>query len=143
MPNGSVHLADPESSRDRDAVVRLDNRDDAATADLRLAQRRFHLLLVDGEPCGIARLDWVWELIPYLGYIGIEPAHRGFGYSRLLLDAVVEHARASGQPRLFSSSTADEPEPQAWHRHVGFRDAGRIRELNDFGEDEVFFCLDL
>jgi len=40
---------------------------------------------------------------------------------------------------LFSSSQANEPEPQAWHRHVGFEECGFIAGINEGGVGEVFF----
>ncbi len=140
-PTTRVRLASVE---DFDAVARLEHLDDPAAYRRSIAQHRYFLLERDGRITGLARLDFFWEAVPYLGYIFIEPAARGRGDSRRLLDAVIERARSAGQPRLFSSSEADEPQPQAWHRHVGFRDAGRIEQLNDYdGSDEVFFVLDL
>jgi len=33
----------------------------------------------------------------------------------------------------------DEPEPQAWHRHMGFVECGIINGINENGIGEVFF----
>lgn len=101
------------------------------------------MLVEDHAIRGVARLDWIWEAVPFLGHIYVEPGARGRGHSRRLLHAVAERARATGQPRLFSSSGADEAAPQSWHRHVGFRDAGTVHRLNDSGVNEAFFSLDL
>ncbi|MEM1097721.1 MAG: GNAT family N-acetyltransferase [Planctomycetota bacterium] len=128
---------------DFEAVVRLEHLEDHAAYRHCLEQRRYFLLDQGDAIVGLARLDRFLDSVPYLGYNFIETDARGRGYSRLLLEAVIEQARALNQPRLFSSSDANEPTPQAWHRHVGFRDAGTIRDLNDYGGDEVFFCLDL
>ena len=125
------------------AVVRLERSGDSDACRRRIGRRRYLLLVCGGDVVGLARLDWIWESVPYLGLIRIEPEFRGRGYSRLLLRAVTDRARDAGQPRLFSSSTAGESAPQAWHRHLGFRDAGMIKQLNDSGEDEVFFHLDI
>ena len=38
-----------------------------------------------------------------------------------------------------SSSQADEPEPQTWHRAIGFEECGIISGLNEGGIGEIFF----
>jgi hypothetical protein len=47
--------------------------------------------------------------------------------------------RGQGCPALYSSSQADEPEAQAWHRRVGFEECGLIAGINRGGVGEVFF----
>jgi hypothetical protein len=32
-----------------------------------------------------------------------------------------------------------EPEPQAWHRHIGFTECGALVGINDGGIGEIFF----
>ncbi len=48
------------------------------------------------------------------------------------VDLLQAKARADGRSMIMSSSQADEPEPQARHRQVGFRDAGVIDDLRPF-----------
>ena len=40
---------------------------------------------------------------------------------------------------LYSSSQADEPEAQAWHRRMGFEECGIVSGINEGGIGEVFF----
>ena len=43
---------------------------------------------------------------------------------------------------VLSSSAADEAEPQAWHRAVGFEECGFVARLNHDEVGEVFFRQD-
>jgi GNAT superfamily N-acetyltransferase len=61
--------------------------------------------------------------------IAVDESLRRRGIGRALLGFLEEHARDTGCEITLSSSQADEPEPQAWHRAVGFKDAGAIVNL--------------
>jgi len=63
--------------------------------------------------------------------------------ARMLLDYLGEQLRAQGYVALLSSSQTDEPEPQAWHRHLGFTSGGIIENIADEGIGEVVFRLEL
>jgi len=56
-----------------------------------------------------------------------------------LLHFLEEFLRSKGHSVLFSSSQANEPEPQAWYRHMGFEECGFIAGINEEGVGEVFF----
>ena len=58
---------------------------------------------------------------------------------RTLLAHVEAELTSRGHAALYSSSQADEPEPQAWHRRMGFDECGLIAGLNPGGVGEVFF----
>lgn len=90
-------------------------------------------------PVGYLRLEYLWGRIPYIALIRVLPEHRGRGTGRALLAAAEQHASAEGHPWLYSSSQADEPEPQAWHRHMGFAECGFLAGVNEGGIGEVFF----
>jgi GNAT superfamily N-acetyltransferase len=91
------------------------------------------------EPVGYLRLEWLWSAVPYVALVRVLAPHRRRGVGRALLAAAEAEAARRGQPALYSSSQADEPEPQAWHRHVGFEECGLISGLNEGGVGEVFF----
>ena len=91
------------------------------------------------EPVGYLRLEWLWSAVPYVALVRVLPPHRRSGVGRALLAAAEAEAARRGQPALYSSSQADEPEPQAWHRHMGFEECGLIAGLNEGGVGEVFF----
>jgi ribosomal protein S18 acetylase RimI-like enzyme len=74
----------------------------------------------DGERAGYARVEFLWSTIPYISMIWVLEEHRGQGISRALLSLLESRFQSTGYAALYSSSDANEPEPQAWHRHMGF-----------------------
>ena len=97
------------------------------------------LLTIDTQPAGLINLEFLWSVIPYIALIWIDDNHRKKGYSRVLLSFVEDHLRAKGHKTLYSSSQADEAEPQAWHRHMGFEECGVLNGVNEDGIGEIFF----
>jgi predicted GNAT superfamily acetyltransferase len=97
------------------------------------------ILSVDGEPVGYLWFAFLWSTIPLIDLIYITEGYRKRGLSRVLLGYLETHLQACGYDVLYSSSQMDEPEPQAWHRHVGFAECGMIAGLNDGDIGEVFF----
>ena len=92
-----------------------------------------------GSPVGYARLEYLWSRVPYIALIWVLPEHRRQGAGKAMLRFMEDYLRENGHQQLFSSSTVDEAEPQAWHRHVGFEECGLIGGINDGGVGEVFF----
>jgi GNAT superfamily N-acetyltransferase len=105
----------------------------------KIAEEEVFVLVVDGRPAGYIRLEYHWSIVPYIALIRIEVPYRGRGYSRDLLEFVENFLRDRGYDTLYSSSTGDEAEPQAWHRHMGFVECGFIAGMNEGGVGEVFF----
>ena len=105
----------------------------------KIAEKEVIVAEVDGQPAGYLRLEYLWSLVPYVALIWVRPALRRQGVGRALLAFAGEFLRQEGHDVLYSSSQADEPAPQAWHRHVGFEECGLIAGLNEGGVGEVFF----
>ncbi len=78
---------------------------------------------------GYVRLSHFWSFIPFVDVIAVEDDWQRQGVGRAMLAFLEEHPRDRGQTMIMSSSQADEPGAQAWHRKVGFRDAGAIIDL--------------
>lgn len=91
-----------------------------------------------GDLVGFIQLEYLWSKVPYIALIRVMPEYRGQGTGGRLLEFAGEFLRANGHKELYSSSQADEPEPQAWHRRAGFEECGIIAGIND-GIGEVFF----
>ena len=94
-----------------------------------------------GQPVGYLRLEYLWTIVPYIALITVDPIHRRMGVGKAILDFVLDYLSEGNHEWLYSSSQADEPEPQAWHRHMGFQDCGIITGINEGGVSEVFFRL--
>ena len=92
----------------------------------------------NGKRVGYVRLEYLWSIVPYISLIQVLPDFRRQGIGKALLRVIETFLREAGHEVLYSSSQADEPEPQAWHRHVGFEECGFIAGIND-GIGEVFF----
>lgn len=95
-----------------------------------------------GKRVGYVRLEYLWSIVPYISLIQVLPEYRRQGVGKALLQFIETFLRDAGHEVLYSSSQTDEPEPQAWHRHVGFVECGFIAGIND-GVGEVFFRKNL
>lgn len=93
----------------------------------------------DGERVGYLRLEHLWAKLPYIELIRVLEPHRRTGVGQALLTFVETDMAARGHAVLYSSSQADEPEPQAWHRRMGFEECGLLAGVNEGGIGEVFF----
>lgn len=94
---------------------------------------------LEGELIGYARLEYLWARVPFLALIRVPSSHQRRGIGRALLAYLEEFLRERGHDALYSSSMADEPDPQAWHRRMGFAECGFIAGINEGGVGEVFF----
>jgi GNAT superfamily N-acetyltransferase len=97
----------------------------------------------DDSLAGYLRLEYLWSKVPYVALLRVLPEYRGRGVGKALLAFVEGFLRAEGHTALYSSSQADEAEPQAWHRHAGFEECGIIAGINEGGIGEVFFRKEL
>ncbi|WP_192796762.1 GNAT family N-acetyltransferase [Serinicoccus kebangsaanensis] len=96
---------------------------------------------VDGAVVGLLHYTILWATVPFLSLIVLQEDARGRGLSRVLVDDLVARLKGQGYVALLSSSQTDEPEPQAWHRHLGFTSNGIIENIADEGIGEVVFRL--
>ncbi|MBN2230058.1 MAG: GNAT family N-acetyltransferase [Candidatus Thorarchaeota archaeon] len=94
---------------------------------------------IDGQLIGYVRLEYLWSKIAYIGMLFVEEAYRRAGVGRKMLNFLENHLKEYGHDVFYSSSQADEPEAQAWHRGNGFTECGMINGLNEGGIGEVFF----
>ena len=92
----------------------------------------------NGKRVGYVRLEYLWSIVPYISLIQVLPEYRRQGVGKALLRFIETFLREAGHEALYSSSQADEPKPQAWHRHMGFEECGFIVGINE-GVGDVFF----
>jgi GNAT superfamily N-acetyltransferase len=114
-----------------------------AVVAARIAENRIAIAELHGRPVGAIQLDYLWGTKPYVSLIRVEPSVQRRGVGSALLDFVSVALRAAGHEQLYSSSQADEPEPQAWHRRMGFTECGILAGINPGGVGEVFFVRSL
>jgi GNAT superfamily N-acetyltransferase len=105
----------------------------------KIAQEECFIVEVNDQAVGYLRLEYLWSLVPCIALIHIREGYRQQGCSRVLLDFVIQFLQGEGHHCLYSSSQADEPAPQAWHRHLGFEECGVINGINQGGVGEIFF----
>ncbi|HUX87457.1 MAG TPA: GNAT family N-acetyltransferase [Chloroflexota bacterium] len=97
----------------------------------------------EGMKLGYACFDYFGAIHPFLALIRVFPEHRRQGVGRAILGFLENHLRSLGHDVLYSSSQVDEPEPQAWHRRVGFVECGFIAGFNSGGIGEILFRKNL
>lgn len=95
----------------------------------------------NGKRVGYVRLEYLWSIVPYISLIRVLPEYQRQGIGKALLRFLETFLRDTGHDVLYSSSQADEPEPQAWHRYMGFEECvtmGLVRcfSANIFGETD-------
>lgn len=91
------------------------------------------------QPMGYAYLDFLGVVNPFLAMIWVFDPFRRQGVGRALLTFIEVYIRGLGHTVLYSSTQASEPEPQAWHRHMGFEECGFIAGAQPSGIGEVYF----
>lgn len=133
--NVSVRFAAPADLE----FVRQDGHLPAEVVRRKIEWQEVIVAELGGDPVGYVRLEYLWSKLPYIALIHVLPACRRRGVGRALLCFTEGFLREGGHTALYSSSQADEPEPQAWHRRVGFRECGVIAGVNEGGVGELFF----
>jgi GNAT superfamily N-acetyltransferase len=106
---------------------------------LKIQRDEILILSVGDEPVGHLWFAFLWSEVPFIDLIYIKADYQKRGLSRVLLAYLETYLQARGYHVLYSSSQMDEPQPQAWHRHMGFEECGVINGLNEGGIGEVFF----
>jgi len=92
---------------------------------------------------GYLRLEYLWSKYPYLGLIIVHPDYRGNGLGKGLLEFAQAYLRNKGVKKIYSSSQANEADPQRWHRKMGFRECGIINGINEGDIGELFFAKEI
>lgn len=80
---------------------------------------------VDGTVVGVAFLSWIHSLehqgpSAWLDEVYVDPAHRGRGLGRRLVEEALAHARAEGRPAVDLEVDADHAAIADLYRRMGF-----------------------
>ncbi len=92
-----------------------------------------------GTLIGFCLIEYLWSKLPYIGLVGVDENHRRRGCGRAMLQFLEIRLQDQGHLKLYSSSQANEPAPQLWHRQMGFEECGIIAGINEEGIGEIFF----
>jgi GNAT superfamily N-acetyltransferase len=98
----------------------------------------FFIAEIKDNQVGFLQLEYLWSLVPYISLIYVLSEYQRQGIGKALLKFVENFLRSQHHELIYSSSQVNEPEPQAWHRHVGFEECGIISGINH-GIGEIFF----
>jgi GNAT superfamily N-acetyltransferase len=90
----------------------FDGHLDGASLRTKLALGELFIAEIDGDRVGMLRLDYLWSSVPFIALVRVAKHVRRQGAGRALVAHVGDHVRSGGGDVLFSSSTADEAEPQ-------------------------------
>ena len=131
------------TEEDRDLAERFDPIVTDDTFRFKVDHNELIVGELNGERVGYLRLEYWYLALPFMGLIVVEEEHRNKGVGNAMLSFAEKHLVKSGYDVLYSSSDVNEPQPQAWHRHMGFNDCGVITGMNDDGASEVIFKKDL
>ncbi len=110
-----------------------------ATLKRRVEEKLVMIAEVDGKSVGYSRIEYLWLKIPYIGLIIVRQEYRKKGVAFAMIRFLEEYLIRKGYNVLYSSSQVNEPEPQAWHRKIGFEECGYIAGINEGGIGEVIF----
>ena len=129
---------------DLDGCIALDHPAMPAEVIRRKVEQR-EIIVAEGagKLVGYLRLEYLWSVVPYVALVWVVDNQRQQGIGRAMLRYLENVLRQQGHAALYSSSQANEPEPQAWHRHVGFKECGFVAGINEGGIGEIFFRKDL
>lgn len=93
---------------------------------------------------GFLRFSLFWSEIPYIDVIGVEDGHQRKGIGKSMVKLLEDYALENGQKAIMSSSQQDEPEPQKWHKKIGFDQAGIINNFSPIQDvPEIIFIKKL
>lgn len=108
-----------------------------------IEQREYLVARSNEHAVGVLRHSRFWGVIPFMDFIHVEPPLRGRGVGSMLFEAWEGAMRRERASMLMTSSMADEPKPQAWHRRNGFSPAGALNLQPHQTTPEVFFVKPL
>ena len=132
------------SMAELDWIEQNDDHVPKQTIENKVRAGEYIIAKIADEPAGCLRFGHFWSTIPYIEVIWVEDRFQRRGIGRAMVRFLEDHARAHGQQLIMSSSQANEPGAQAFHRKIGFRDAGALVDLRPLQSvTEIFFVKEV
>ncbi|PCJ56871.1 MAG: GNAT family N-acetyltransferase [Candidatus Hydrogenedentota bacterium] len=120
-----------------------DSHVDAAWVQRCIQLKEYYVACFDGKRRGFLRFGFFWGIIPYMDMIGVDEDVQRSGLGTAMFNRWENDMREKGAKILMTSSMSNEPEPQAWHRHNGFKESGQITFGSFQTTPEVFLVKEL
>jgi N-acetylglutamate synthase-like GNAT family acetyltransferase len=96
-----------------------------------------YLVEENAKVIGYARLEYIWLSLPYIGLITLEDEYQRKGIGTALIDRISQDLTEQGHRALYTS-TEDEGTPE-FYQKCGFSQCGTISEINETGNEEIYF----
>lgn len=124
------HLAEryPAESRHGYSVEKLIEREVA-----------FFVVRVDGAPAGCGGIELVGDDYCEIKRMWVDPAFRGLGLGRVVLERLLEHAREHGVDVVRLETGVDQVEAIGLYESFGFR---QIPPFRPYFDDPVSLCFE-
>jgi len=118
----------------------LAKKDDIKRAIIKrkIEQKEIIVARLNYKLIGFLRFEFLWSLVPHVAMIRVDEAHQKKGVGKSMIDFLEKYLVKKGHKLLFSSSQANELEPQRWHKKNGFKECGYIDNVQ--GVREIFLC---
>lgn len=137
VPDVVIRYAD--SDADLAWCVTVDGHLNEAVLRRKMSNRELLVAECDGDLCGNLRVDYLWSVLPHVAQIRVIEDQRRKGIGRALVARLEAETRRRGGDKIISSTRTDKVQAQEWHRHLGFRECGRLSGFGPAGEPTVFF----
>lgn len=123
----------------------LDPSLDPAGLAYKLSRREIAVALLGEDRVGYLRVEWLWEHVPFVGWIVIDDTHRSKGVGALMMTWLRREMaeRCPSEPYLWSSTEPANTGSQRWHLGLGFEESGFLAGVNPGGTGEIFYRVPL
>lgn len=137
MKNLKISIADEKDLR---YLLKNDRHIKRKTILKKIKLGEYIIGKLKNEYVGFLRFGYFWSAIPCIEVIGVEEEHRRKGIGRETVKFLENIAKKNKQKFVISSSTGNEKDPQNWHKKIGFKEIGKLKQLNYPSKiPEVFF----
>ena len=129
------------AEEDKSFWFTLDADISACEFDLKVRDRRGHIISVDNTPIGIMRYNLMWDNTPFLTLIYILEFCHGKGYGKQAMLFWENEMKELGYKMTMTSTRVDE-EAQHFYRKLGYMDRGSIcLDATPFAQAQEMFML--
>lgn len=98
---------------------------------------------LDGNIVGYLRLEFIWFVKPYIGWITVQEEHRRKGFGSQLILHIARELAQQGYDAFYTSTESLASENLAFYRKLGFEECGIVTQINENGNGEIFLVKPL